>query len=904
MAGSGEKWRWADSEGVQRVVPIDELRTALANGVLPPTTLVWRAGMPKWQRASEVPELLAAPAPSLKSTIVGIPPPPASMVAVQAAYEQKGLPKSSSGAANTAPASAPSAGSGAASSSAAAPATGVKKSASEAASAKDGKKSVANAAAAGPSESKKKSVPPSGAAAVEPKKKSVPPADTAGKAEGKKESSAADAPVGAAKKKSMPPPAPPAPVIKPLAAVGAVTPKGDAAKPQQVPPNAWGAGPATKPSARASVQVPATVDKSAPPPAADTPSADANRNPAPVAPGSAQAPTAQPYAAAPGRDESELETWVLKPAPSPQELAAAVQRASATAPQGAGAPGVTPPPPSATPPPPPAAQGPGAKGSTFPLTALPPMRMTSPLPPPPRRSHPAPPGSVTPSTAPQAFSQSAAAQMPPFAGRDGLAPPSVPPLHRPSFVPTSASPNGAAEGDLPAFPLDEIDPDDERPFRPSQSAGTSPSGHPATLDADEHSSGGSLRGVLAYIRANPKDPKLLAALSGGAVLVVGLLWGVAAMSGSASETEAADDSAKSARSGAEPAASAATASSAAAAQAGASAAAKATACRVAGTPARLAEKASKDVPLELLVASSGERVRVGLATSINAALGISVDLNSLQVTPEFTKPPRDRLRAVIPFGEDGPEFVAQLEGHADKMKAWRTISHDPPTVIGWSGSALAVASKAKELPTPLWPLEGADPIDVIRAAHTSDRAHAIVFRRHGAIYGGMIGPDRAPVGELTKIAGAGAPPGSPVGTPTVAVNGQSVAVAFADRASADEPWSIRIGTAPLGSFPPTTSPFSVPAGGPGGAALAPALSGLPDGRWLLVWTEGSGGAHDVRGMTLGADLSPVGAALTVSREGSNAGQGAVALRAGRGLVAYLALTEEGYELWGTSVDCR
>ena len=495
--------------------------------------------------------------------------------------------------------------------------------------------------------------------------------------------------------------------------------------------------------------------------------------------------------------------------------------------------------------------------------------------------------------------------MPPFVGREGLAPPSVPPLHPPATYAPGASPNGTPEGDLPAFPLDEIDPDDDRPFRPSQGApGTSPSGHPATLDASAPS-GGSLRGVLAYIRANPKDPKLLAALSGGAVLVVGLLWGVAAMSGAASKDDATDESAKPSPTAADPAASAHGASSAAAAtQGGAPAASKATACRVAGTPSRLAEKASKDVPLELLVSSSGERARLGFATSINAAVGVSVDLTSLQVTPEFSKPPRNRLRAVIPFGEDAPEFVAQMEGHADTLKAWRTISTDPPAVIGWSGSALALASKAKEAPTPLWPLEGADPIDVIRAARTSDRGHAIVFRRHGGIYGGMIGPDRAAVGELTKIAGAGAPPGSPVGTPTIAVNGQSVAVAFADRASTDEPWSIRIGTAPLGSFPQTTSPFIVPPGGPGGAALAPALAGLPDGRWLLVWTEGSGGAHDVRGMTLGADLAPVGTALNISREGSNAGQGAVALRAGRGLVAYLALTEEGYEAWGTGVDCR
>ncbi|MET0596086.1 MAG: DUF4339 domain-containing protein [Polyangiaceae bacterium] len=97
MAGSGDKWRWADSEGVQRVVSTDELRAAIANGVLPATTLVWRAGMPKWQRASEVSELASAPSSALRGTIVGIPPPPASMVAVQAAYEQ-GPGSSASGA--------------------------------------------------------------------------------------------------------------------------------------------------------------------------------------------------------------------------------------------------------------------------------------------------------------------------------------------------------------------------------------------------------------------------------------------------------------------------------------------------------------------------------------------------------------------------------------------------------------------------------------------------------------------------------------------------------------------------------------------------------------------------------------------------------------------------------------
>jgi hypothetical protein len=586
------------------------------------------------------------------------------------------------------------------------------------------------------------------------------------------------------------------------------------------------------------------------------------------------------------RDSDNDETWVAKPAFSQQELAAAAADYAATAAPTGGAidPKLLP---TATPPPVavmasalastgPVSQPPPTRPSAFPLAGLPPTRLTSPLPPPPRRSHPAGPNAV-PSNAPQPFSQSSAAQMAAFAA------PSVPPLQ-----PVAASPNGAADGDLPAFPLDEIDPDDERPFRGSQAdIVTSPS-HPVP---------GASGGVLAYIKANPKDPKVLAALSACALVVVGLLGSFAALSGGSSKAKSDEATAR--------AAAAASASAAAALPAAEPAkVAPVAACRLTGSPSRLAEKASKDIPLEILVASSGERARLGFATSEKGAQGVAIDLASLQVTPEFSKPPRERLRAVLPFGEDTAHYVTQLESHNDKVKAWRTISTDPPAVIGWSGTALAVTSKANHAPTTLFALDGSDPIDAIRVAHGADGSHAVVFRRHGAIHGAMIGSDRSPLGDVMRIAGAGAPPGSPVGTPTIAVNDKSVAVAFADRASSEEPWSIRIGTAPLGSFPATTTPFVAPPGGPGGATLAPALAGLPDGRWLLVWTEGSGGAHDVRGVTLGADLSPLGSALTVSREGSNAGQGAVALRKGRGLVAYLALTEEGYEVWGTGVDCR
>ena len=54
---SPEQWRWADDDGVQRLLGTDELRTALAAGRLSPRTLVWCRGMPAWIRAETVPVL-------------------------------------------------------------------------------------------------------------------------------------------------------------------------------------------------------------------------------------------------------------------------------------------------------------------------------------------------------------------------------------------------------------------------------------------------------------------------------------------------------------------------------------------------------------------------------------------------------------------------------------------------------------------------------------------------------------------------------------------------------------------------------------------------------------------------------------------------------------------------------
>ncbi|HKQ69587.1 MAG TPA: hypothetical protein VJT73_09620, partial [Polyangiaceae bacterium] len=235
---------------------------------------------------------------------------------------------------------------------------------------------------------------------------------------------------------------------------------------------------------------------------------------------------------------------------------------------------------------------------------------------------------------------------------------------------------------------------------------------------------------------------------------------------------------------------------------------------------------------------------------------------------------------------------------------WRMLSADPPITVGWADNTIATAARPGDPPAAIWPLEGDGVPDTIRAVDANEAGIAVVFRRKGEIFAGMVGRDRTPRGGLVKIAGAGAPAGSPVGAPAIALSGSTIAVAFADRASPQDPWAVRIGTAPLGSFPKDTSGFVLPPGGPGGAAIAPALAGISDGRWLLVWTEGSGGEHVVRAQTVDDAFKPVGAPFALSHEGGNAGQGAVALRNGQGLAAYLALTDHGYELWGAPIDCR
>jgi len=159
-------------------------------------------------------------------------------------------------------------------------------------------------------------------------------------------------------------------------------------------------------------------------------------------------------------------------------------------------------------------------------------------------------------------------------------------------------------------------------------------------------------------------------------------------------------------------------------------------------------------------------------------------------------------------------------------------------------------------------------------------------------------------GELSSINGLGQGAGV-LGSPVIAASGDRVVVAWADRSVNDADWGVRWTTVKPRSIQHDATSLAVPAGGPGGNAMSPALASLGGGRFLLAWTEGSSG-HQVRALTFAADGSPAGQPLTISGANDNAGQPAIALNDdGKGVVAFLAAKGKGggFEVHVTPISC-
>ena len=326
---------------------------------------------------------------------------------------------------------------------------------------------------------------------------------------------------------------------------------------------------------------------------------------------------------------------------------------------------------------------------------------------------------------------------------------------------------------------------------------------------------------------------------------------------------------------------------------------RATACKIAKGPARLALRASKDVPIELAGVPAKGTVALGFSPEGRTARGLAIDPQSLLAKPELPPVPRGFVRHVTPVPtQTGVKWLVDADLPKAAVAPTLSVPVEPAYAVGIADGALVLVGAPGEAPRKLWTLPGA--VDAMRALPLADAGALIALRAEGGVYVGRIGTDRSARGDLTLVS----PPGQ-VGAPALGTNGVDVAIAFAWRAGGSDPWTLRLAHGGRSDALAVASAFELPKGGPGGDAFAPSLAGLSDGRWLLAWTEGATGSRAVRAITLSSSAVAFGDPLVLSAGITSAGQGSVAVVGGdTGLAVFLTTTKLGlYDLWGTSLSC-
>lgn len=323
-------------------------------------------------------------------------------------------------------------------------------------------------------------------------------------------------------------------------------------------------------------------------------------------------------------------------------------------------------------------------------------------------------------------------------------------------------------------------------------------------------------------------------------------------------------------------------------------------CTLAKTAVKLSPRASKDVPLEMAGIPATGRVLVGFSADGKSPQGIDVDPATLAVKRVVVPRGVGKLHRVlpVPLGTTA-RWLVDAEVPKALLAQTHSVATDPPYVIGLSGGTLSAADRVIDPPRTLWPVPSGR-LDVLRVLVVPGDGPMVAIRSGDAVLVGLLATDRTPRGDLVQVSEAGQ-----VGTPTLGTNGVEIAVAFAYRASASAPWSLRVAHGPHGVALGKAAAFAVPEGGPGGDAFAPALAGMADGRWILAWTEGTSGARVVRAVTLSSSFAPVGAPVVISPAEASGGQPTLAVSGDSALAVYLTSAKKGgYEVWGTTLACR
>lgn len=296
-------------------------------------------------------------------------------------------------------------------------------------------------------------------------------------------------------------------------------------------------------------------------------------------------------------------------------------------------------------------------------------------------------------------------------------------------------------------------------------------------------------------------------------------------------------------------------------------------------------------------------IALGFAVDPHSGVAVTVDPVSVGITATVkVRTAASALRINPAFEKGRLVLLPDVDKKDDKIRGRRAVATMPSIDVGVANGTIVAVPHAKSAPTTtLFPLEGDATVDALRAlALPAKNAVALAFRRENAIFVGVAAGQEllVPSGPLVRLGSLGQ-----VGAPSLTVSGDTIVVAWSDRATAQDPWQVRWTKLKTDGAADEPHAFVLPSGGLGGQAMSPSVAGLGTGRFVMAWSEGTA-TRQVRAQTFNADGKPSGAPLTFSAPGTNAGQPQVAVGAdGRGVVAFLAGAGKSYEVLASPLSC-
>jgi hypothetical protein len=324
-------------------------------------------------------------------------------------------------------------------------------------------------------------------------------------------------------------------------------------------------------------------------------------------------------------------------------------------------------------------------------------------------------------------------------------------------------------------------------------------------------------------------------------------------------------------------------------------------CAMEGSPATAGARASVAGGLEVMAKNPG--FAVGFATGPHDGAAVPLDASLGVGAPSAVHSPLP-IKRIVPYVGNGLLVgIADSDRRGDKLVGRRTVIGPSAIDFGVNEGAIAWAPHGTDTFASLFTIgPDAQQVEALRGVPlTMEKGYAIAFRRGGAIWIGIATGDNVLTPKrFSTIQGLS----GKVGSPSIAVTGDAVVVAWADRASVKDAWGIRVARFSPKDAQPVVTDFTPPAGGPGNKAMSPAVAGMGGGKYLLAWSEGPAKGERIRAVNMNGDNQPVGDAISVSPEDANAGQPQIAIgQDGKGVIAYLVDRGGGYDVAAQGIAC-